>query len=356
MPEFIPGLKLSELFHQEAVKPILNEHFPNLVYTAALIGYGSDVIGFDTPTSTDHMWGPRVNLFLREEDHAELQPRIFEMLRHQLPYQFRGYSVNFSEPDPNDNGVRVPEMITTGPVNPLIFIVTIPSFFEMWLNWHPSQPLEPADWLTFSEHRLLTITAGGVFHDDLGLETIRQKLAYYPDDVWRYMLAAQWTKISQEEAFVGRCGDVGDEIGSHIVATRIVHSLMRLCFMMTKQYTPYSKWFGTAFARLPIAKILQPALTETLQAQSWQQREAGLVKAYQRVAAAHNELQITEPISPEITDYFGRPYQVLFANRFAEAIRATITDEKVKRIESAIGSVTQFTDSTDLYELDFIQL
>ena len=59
MPEFIPGLQLSELFYQEAVKPILQAVFPHLVYSAALIGPGSEVLGYDTPQSMDHNWGPK---------------------------------------------------------------------------------------------------------------------------------------------------------------------------------------------------------------------------------------------------------------------------------------------------------
>jgi hypothetical protein len=39
----------------------------------------------------------------------------------------------------------------------------------------------------------------------------RGRLAWYPDDVWRHVLACQWKRISQEEAFVGRCGEVGDD-------------------------------------------------------------------------------------------------------------------------------------------------
>lgn len=45
IPTFIPGLRLSQLFYQEAVKPILDEHFPNLQYSAALIGFGAEVLG-----------------------------------------------------------------------------------------------------------------------------------------------------------------------------------------------------------------------------------------------------------------------------------------------------------------------
>jgi hypothetical protein len=58
--EFVPGLKLAELFYKEAVRPVLLKHFPRLRYSAALIGHGSEVLGFDTERSTDHHWGPRV--------------------------------------------------------------------------------------------------------------------------------------------------------------------------------------------------------------------------------------------------------------------------------------------------------
>ncbi len=47
MPEFIPGLKLCEAFYWQAVRPILDAAFPGLAHTSALIGYGSDVLGYD---------------------------------------------------------------------------------------------------------------------------------------------------------------------------------------------------------------------------------------------------------------------------------------------------------------------
>ena len=38
MPQFISGLRLSEHFYHEAVKPILDSDFPSLRYSAALLG------------------------------------------------------------------------------------------------------------------------------------------------------------------------------------------------------------------------------------------------------------------------------------------------------------------------------
>jgi|SRR5215213_5670313 len=73
MPKFVPGLKLSKLFYRQQVRPILNREFPTLRYSAAVIGWGSEVLGFDTPMSRDHHWGPRVLLFLSEKDYTKLK-------------------------------------------------------------------------------------------------------------------------------------------------------------------------------------------------------------------------------------------------------------------------------------------
>ncbi|HEX8116928.1 MAG TPA: hypothetical protein VF521_06635, partial [Pyrinomonadaceae bacterium] len=117
MPEFVKGLELSRLFFEEAVRPALAAEFPRLRYAAALLGTGSEVLGFDTEMSADHGWGPRVDLFLRDDDYAAARDRVREALRHRLPHSFRGYPTSFTEPDPNDNGVQHMSAREGGPVN-----------------------------------------------------------------------------------------------------------------------------------------------------------------------------------------------------------------------------------------------
>jgi hypothetical protein len=101
MPQFIPGLQLNRLFYREVVAPILASAFPDLRYSAALIGYGSDVLGFDSERSTDHEWGPRLVVFLAENDREALGGSINEVLSTRLPAEFRGYPTNFTAADEN---------------------------------------------------------------------------------------------------------------------------------------------------------------------------------------------------------------------------------------------------------------
>ncbi len=347
MPEFIPGLQLSELYYQEAVKPILEAAFPQLVYSASLIGPGSEVLGYDTPQSMDHDWGPKVLLFVKAADHERYQQAIREVLSQQLPYEICGISTNFDPPD--INGVQSLEKIDAGPVNHLVSVHTIQAYFEQALGVNPYQDIQTPEWLTIPEQKLLEVTAGKVFFDGLNeLAQVRQKFSYYPHDIWLYLLASQWGRIAQEEAFMGRCGDVGDELGSQLVAARIVKELMRLCFFMEKRYVPYTKWFGTAFSHLRSALDLAPLLREVLLARDWKEREEYLSKAYERVAHLHNQLRITEPLETHVSRYYERPYLVIHGGSYVEAIMAQIQDPTVKNIPDAIGSINQFVDSTDV--------
>lgn len=335
MPKFIPGLKLSELFYREAVKPILESQFPNLKYSAGLIGSGSEVLGYDTPQSTHHHWGPRMLLFLSENDYKKNKDRIWKVLSERLPYKFRGYSTNFRKPD--KFGVQLLEEIKSGPVNHLIEIFTIRSFFKECLNFNPYKEIKTSDWLKFPEHRLLEIAKGKIFHDDLYLGKIRNKFSYYPRDIWLHLLSLQWYRISQEEAFMSRCGDVGDELGSRVIASRQVNRLMKLCFLMEKECAPYNKWFGTAFGELRSSKKLIPIFNKVLESQSWKEREKHLSQAYEEVAKLHNQLEITKPMKTKVSKFYNRSYLIIHAKSFGNEIRKSIMDREVKEIHIDVG-------------------
>jgi hypothetical protein len=348
-PAFIPGLTLNRRLYLEVVRPLLDEHLPGLVHSAGLMGYGSDVLGMDTRMSTDHNWGPRLQIFLSQGDCERHAKEIDELLRTYLPPTFAGYPVHFTPPNEADNGTQGPEPYQGGPVNHLLSIGTVEGLLNKYLAIKPDDDLSAIDWLVLPEQRLLEVTAGEVFYDGLGtLVPARARVTYYPDDVWKVKLAARWDRLGQEEAFVGRTGDLGDDIGSWIIAARLTRELILLSFLYARRYAPYSKWLGSAFARLPIAADLLPHMQKLTTAADWHQREEHLCVLYSRMAAQHNAAGITEPLSTATQGYFGRPYQVLFGGRFAEAISATISDPSLRNL-SEIGATDQFTDNVAIH-------
>lgn len=352
MPEFIPGLELSRLFYVEAVKPILDTHFPDLRYDAALIGYGSEVIGFDTSMSRDHSWGPRLRLFLSADDLPRYTEAINQALRRELPHSIHGYPTSFV-PIPGEAS-RALQARTEGEVDHFVTISSVSDLLrhELAYEWDGGE-IAPADWLTFPQHKLRTLTQGAVYHSGLGeVDAMRQRLHYYPRDLWLYLLAAQWMRISQEEPFVGRTGDVGDDLGSRVLAARLVRDVMLLCFLMEQVYAPYPKWFGTGFSKLKCAHELNIIFQPVFSAEHWRERQTMLGSVYNFVAEMHNALGITEALPTIPTSFHERPYVVIHGETFAEAIREKISDPDVRRIaeKTWIGSIDQFSDSTDLRE------
>lgn len=346
----MPGLELSRVFYSEAVAPILDARLPGLVYGAGLLGTGSEVLGFDTPRSTDHWWGPRVTIFLAERTYSEaLAEHIRSILADELPFEVRGYPTHMQVIDPVRHTVFM-QATTTRPLNHLAHVTTVARFCHGYLGVDPlARPLTPAEWCAIPEQHLRTIASGGIWHDGTSeLSRLRAELRWYPHDVWLYLLAAQWRRIGQEEAFPGRCAEVDDELGSRVIAARLVREIMHLAFLMERQFMAYSKWLGTAFARLECAARLMPHLNGALGATDWRTREQHLSAAYESVAAMHNLLGITEPVDAHVSPFHGRPFMVIHADAFAEALYARIRDEGVLHLPRWLGNTTQWVDSTDV--------
>ncbi|MCC7206595.1 MAG: DUF4037 domain-containing protein [Anaerolineae bacterium] len=354
MPPFIPGLELARRFYHEAVRPVLDGHFPGLAYDAALIGPGSEILGFDTPMSRDHHWGPRAMLFLSEADAPAYAPRLAAFTGRELPDEFLGYPTGFRD-SPGEPGVLLiaSDPRGVGEVRRRIDVTSVRRFVQDYLNFDPAatDPISPADWLTFPEQRLRTLTGGAIFHSGLGdVAAMQARLAYFPHDVWLYLMAAGWQRLAEEEPFMGRTADNGDEIGSRLLTARLVHDVMRLCFLMERQYAPYAKWFGTAFARLACAAEMRPALDAALAAGEWREREAHLCRAYVLLARMHNALGLTAPLPDQVSHFHGRPFLVIHGERFADALIGQIRDPAVRAIaaRTRIGNLDTFSDNTSL--------
>jgi hypothetical protein len=348
MPAFMPGLELAGLYYEEAIRPILQADYPDLAHSAALLGPGSEVPGFDTEMSADHSWGPRLILFLADGDHARLADELREALGHKLPFTFRGYSTHFEEV-PDKPGTALLKTTRERPISHRVQITTLPAFIRRIIGIELDRGMTLLDWLTIPEQDLRSLVTGAVYHDGLDvLEPMRRKLAYYPHDLWLYLLSAQWQRIGQEEPFVGRAGIVGDDVGSAVIAARLVRDVMRLCLLMEKQYAPYAKWFGTAFAQLDCAPRLAPILERVLAAAEWQDRERHLNAAYEIVAAMHNDLTITGPVPTRVSRFHDRPFLVIQGETIASAIWEAIQDKEVRALPYGVGKIDQYVDSTDI--------
>lgn len=326
-PAFLPGTELAGAFYREVVRPLLGAQ----PHAAALLGWGSDVLGHDTATSTDHGWGPRLLVLVDQPATAD---DIRRTLDDALPERFRGWPVRYGW--------------DVEPVRHHVTVTTPAAWSRDHFGTDVSRGLSDLDWLLTPQQRLLEATAGGVFADDLGaLGRMRRALAWYPDHLWRWLLAAQWHRLAQEEAFVARTAEVGDETGSAITAARQVRDAVRLALLLDRRYAPYAKWLGTAFANSAHGDALPQHLRAVLAAPDAPARQAALAAALTALAERHNAAGLTAPLDPAPRDYHGRPARVLMADRFASALLDTVSDPALRRLP-VIGAVDQVVDSADV--------
>jgi hypothetical protein len=321
-PRPCAGLALARRFFAEVVEPLVQE--PQLRFAAALIGDGSEVLGYDDEISTDHDWGPRVLLFLDESDYPGHAPRILDRLETRLPERFESRPVRFEDQD-RFVGLNTRAGLS-GSESHGVEVHTLAGWIhrELGVDIAHRDPL-PAEWRRLDEQKLLSVTAGEVFRDDLGeLAALRRRLSFYPSDLRLERMADLWSEAAGEMPFVGRAGDVGDELGSRILAARLVERAMRLCFLIDGRYAPYSKWLGTAWADLPSAPFLRPHLETALAAIGWREREAALGAAFMAAAKRHLEAGLPGCFEPVLGRYFTRPYEVINADDIASAIRREI--------------------------------
>ena len=325
------GARLAAGFHESLVAPLLARRFPGVAFAAGRLGSGSDVLGYDDERSRDHDWGCRLTVLVGEDD-ADLVPAVDDVLEAELPATFAGHPVRF--PTTWDPRVRHK-----------VGVATLRAFAAGRLGVDPTASLAPADWLVLTGQSVLELTAGPVFADPTGaLARTRERLAWYPDDVWRHVLAAGWQRIVEELPTVGRTGERGDDTGSRLVTARLARDLRHLCFLVERRWEPYPKWAGTAFAALDLAPTVGPALARALRADGWRGRQEALAAAAGPVLAAQGARGLPAP-APATQAFFDRP--ALVANpAVVAALRASVTDPWLRRLPAAIGSIEQWVDDT----------
>lgn len=347
MQKFIKWKILSKLYYENIVKKLIEDNFPEVKYSAWLLWYWSDVLWFDTKRSTDHDWWPRMLIFLEEKDFSK-KDDIKNFLSLNLPSTFLWYSTHFwweenwvkylEEPQKNQN------------INHKIEFYTINSFLKNYLNINDINHISEINWLLFSEQKLRTLKHWEIFHDDIWLKKGLKKLEYYPDDIWYYLMISEWIKISQEQQFIWRTWDVWDEIWSSVITWRLIQSVMRLCFLMEKEYSPYSKWFWTWFLKLKSWKKLEKLIKICLYSENWKDREKLFWEITQFLVKYHNKLKITKKIKSELKLFYDRPYLVIWWDNIANEIKKLIKSNFIKNLKYDIWSINQITNTTDILE------
>ena len=217
------GLELGrELAHQVAQDIELN--LPDLApyMCLALVGTGSECLGFDDAISEDHDFTKRCQLFLPAD--------IYETNKERLQSYFKNYAYG------------------------TVQIECISEFYQRY-TLYPEGPQCEKEFRRVPQDLLCTATNGEVFLDNFGSFThIRQRLlAYYPEDIRLRKIAYELNQLAQSGQYnLPRMLQRDDTIAASLALHQFVHHYMLLVHLFNKSYAPFYKWLYRHSCTLPI--------------------------------------------------------------------------------------------------------
>lgn len=324
------GIGLARSYWVQIVRPLLDRELPAVPRIAARIGSGSDVLGLDDEMSRDHDWGLRLQLLVPSTERS----RVEEVLTQRLPVAFAGYPtrVQFTGKDSASLTVEV---------------ATLDWLIDSRLGFDPRVGGSALDWLSLTGQAALEITSGDVFEDsERHLTALRSALTWYPENVWRYVVASAWQRLDQELPLMGRAGQRGDDLGSRVIAARLVDVAVHLGFLVCRRWAPYSKWRGTVFAQLPLPSQVTGHLANVLDSRTWPERGEQFIRAVE-LLADHQARAGLPTVAPVCTQFWDRPFLHLNPD-LVPAIQDSISDPAIRALPIGLGSVEQRSDNVDL--------
>ena len=241
------GLEISRAFYDAYGEPMLQEQFPELLpfLAAGVFGSGSECFGYDDQVSRDHDFEPGFCLFLPGEEIVDRRTAFrLERAYAKLPREFMGLRREVLQPvgGPRRGVFRTGE------------------FFAEKVG-DPKGKLTLRQWLSIPEQALAEATNGVLFFDALKEVTgIRERLAFFPEDVRRKRLAGQLLLMAQSGQYnYLRCLGHKETAAAPLAAGEFVRSTLSVSYLLNRRYQPYYKWSFRALRELPIlSELAQP--------------------------------------------------------------------------------------------------
>ena len=219
------------------------------------------------------------------------------------------------------------------------------TFFENEIGFLPSSSISYHEWLCIPAQKLRVYASGKVFADDTGeLTALRERLRWYPRDMWLHIMACQWEKLRERAPFAGRCAHVGDMWGAAHNAHETILGLVQIAHLLEQKYPPYKKWLGSSLKDLAIGGQLIEVAERVRIATSWPQMEDGVIEAYQLVAHHHNSIGGLPSISSDAMTFFSRPYRMIDIESIVKALKDEITDKAIQELSLAHAALWQFSE------------
>lgn len=108
------------------------------------------MLGYDTDRSTDHGWGPRLQIFVDQSEVDDVRRVVDE----GLPETHSGLSVRFGWDDK--------------PARHWVDVTTLTEWLKRQLGLDPRDGMSTVDWLSVPQQLILGVVRGAVYADPRG--------------------------------------------------------------------------------------------------------------------------------------------------------------------------------------------
>lgn len=242
------GLEKAEFVFGYASE-FLKESFPDIYKRScfALVGTGSECLGFDDKTSEDHDFLSRCQLFLTDSDYNLYQESLNKAFKIFTSSLKKHLTKNNIDTDVVGNIANI-----IGNIN--IEIFSISSFYKYYTLFEDG-PKTEYEYRKVPMDLLCVATNGKVFMDNLGeFSKIRNRLLkFYPEDIRLKKIAYQLNKMAQSGQYnYNRMIKRNDIVAANIAQAEFINHYLNLVHLLNKKYMPFYKWAYKNATYLPI--------------------------------------------------------------------------------------------------------
>lgn len=252
----LKGMDISRKHYEAYGKQMLKEKFPEYVnrVAAGLVGEGSECLGYDDVTSTDHDFGPGFCLWLTREDYETVGQEM-QRAYAELPGEYMGF----------------PARNVTAQGGGRVGVLCMDDFFQRYTGCAQAPERESqtglARWMSIPIPALRTVTNGEIFADPLGEFTKRREaFADYPKGVRLRKLAISLGAMAQAGQYnYGRMRKRGDNAAAWLCVSEFVNAAIETGYHLNQMYQPFYKWKMRGMDEFHILTDLKDKLTDLMQ-------------------------------------------------------------------------------------------
>ena len=220
----LTGLERAEIV-AKYTSEFIKVKYPNLYsrICLALVGVGSECLGFDDEISEDHDFSSRCQLFLDDSD--------YKTYKSDLESSLKIFCKDLESLTSNLKDVNVE-------------IMPISNFYKYYTLFE-NGPKTESEYRKVPMDLLCVATNGKVFLDNLGkFSEIRNRLLnFYPEDIRLKKIAFQLNKMAQSGQYnYSRMIKRGDTVAANIAQGEFVKHYLEFVHLLNKKYMPFYKW------------------------------------------------------------------------------------------------------------------